>query len=68
MKKTTLIQRVEKDQGALLERFLVPMVEDAGEGVVAKKLGVSKSIVGYWLLKLGYRRSRRYVLINGDEI
>lgn len=55
--KTRLMLRVEKRLKQPLEELIVALINEEGlrKTAVAKKLGVSKVVLNYWLMKLGIR-------------
>lgn len=67
MRKTKLMQRIEKEQQRSLERLLPEMVNEKGLSGTAEELGVSKATLGYWLLKLGID-VKRVALAPGETL
>jgi len=67
MRKTKLMQRIEKEQQRPLERLLPEMVNEKGLSGTAEALGVSKATLGYWLLKLGID-VKRVALAPGETL
>jgi hypothetical protein len=57
-KKSSLMRRVEREQGRTLEELIPSLVNQHGLSGAADVLQVSKSTLGYWLLKLGLRMER----------
>ena len=53
VKKSKKMLEVEATLDEPLEDKLPQMINDAGLTETAKKLGVSKATLGYWLLKFG---------------
>jgi len=66
-KKTTKMMDAERKLRRPLERALPEMVNEHGLTGAAKKLGVSKATLSYWLLKLGIQ-TRRVALAPGETI
>ena len=66
-RKTTLMQRVEKEFSRPLENLLPEKVNEVGLSATAEELGVSKATLGYWLLKLGIN-VRRVALAPGETL
>ena len=66
-RKTPKMIAVERRIRRPLERALPEMVNEMGLTGAAKKLGVSKATLSYWLLKLGIQ-IRRVALAPGEEI
>ena len=52
-RKTKLMRTVEERFNRPLERLLPEMVNERGLTDTAVALGISNSVLGYWLLKLG---------------
>ena len=65
--KTKKMVQVERRLRRPLERALPEMINEAGLTGAAKRLGVSKATLSYWLLKLGIQ-IRRVALAPGEEI
>lgn len=65
MRKTRLMQEVEQRHGRPLELLLPEVFNREGLVRTAKALGVSKSAVEYWMLKLRLTQVR-VVLSPGD--
>ena len=65
--KTKKMLVAERKLRRPLERALPEMVNEVGLTGAAKKLGVSKATLSYWLLKLGIE-IRRVALAPGEEI
>ena len=51
--KTKLMLKVENQHGRPLEQLLPEVVNDIGMSRAAEKLGITKTTLEYWLLKLG---------------
>ena len=66
-KKTTKMMDAERKLRRPLERALPEMVNEYGLTGAAKRLGVSKATLSYWLLKLGIQ-TRRVALAPGETI
>ena len=66
-RKTKLMAKVELEHQRPLERLLPEMVNEIGLSGTAEELGVSKAILGYWLLKLGIN-VRRVALAPGETL
>ena len=66
-KKTTKMMDAERKLRRPLERALPEMVNEHGLTGAAKRLGVSKATLSYWLLKLGIQ-TRRVALAPGETI
>lgn len=64
---TRRMKEVEEAFGAKLEDFLPDLVTDLGLTGASKQIGVSKSILGYWLLKFGIER-HTVALAPGDKL
>lgn len=58
MRKSKLMLTVEERTGTPVESLIPEMVSEMGIELTARKLGVSKATVGYWLLKLGFEIGR----------
>lgn len=67
MRKTPKMVTVEKRLRRPLEKALPEMINDNGLTATAKRLGVSKATLSYWLLKLGITL-RRVALAPGETI
>jgi len=67
IRKTKLMQQVERRYQRPLERLLPEMVNERGLSQTALELGVSKATLGYWLLKLGIN-VRRVALAPGETL
>ena len=65
--KTKKMVQAERKLRRPLERALPEMINEAGLTGAAKRLGVSKATLSYWLLKLGIQ-IRRVALAPGEEI
>ena len=65
--KTKKMIQVERKLRRPLERALPEMLNEVGLTGAAKRLGVSKATLSYWLLKLGIE-IRRVALAPGEEI
>ena len=65
--KTTKMLLAERKLRRPLERALHEIVNEVGLTGAAKRLGVSKATLSYWLLKLGIE-IRRVALAPGEEI
>lgn len=61
MRKSRLMRQIEARLGRPLDQALPAMVEEMGLSATAEELGVSKSTIDYWLLKLGWTTVRRVV-------
>lgn len=66
-RRPRLMQAVEERYNRPLERLLPEMVNEKGISGTAAELGVSKSTVSYWLLKLGIN-VRRVALAPGESL
>jgi transcriptional regulator with GAF, ATPase, and Fis domain len=66
LKKTAKMLAVEKRIRRPLERALPEMVNENGLTGAAKRLGVSKATLSYWMLKLGIQM--RHVALAPGEI
>lgn len=66
-KKTTKMMDAERKLRRPLERALPEMVNEHGLTGAAKRIGVSKATLSYWLLKLGIQ-TRRVALAPGETI
>ena len=64
---TKLMQRVEEKLQQPLEQSLPELITEIGHSATAKKLGISKATLGYWLLKLGIR-VQRVALAPGETL
>ena len=64
--KTKKMIQVERKLRRPLERALPEMLNEVGLTGAAKRLGVSKATLSYWLLKLGIE-IRRVALAPGEE-
>ena len=67
LRKTELVKRVESDFNRSLERLLPEMITENGLTGTAEVLGVKKSTLNYWLLKLGIN-VQRVVLAPGESV
>ncbi|MQG08818.1 MAG: hypothetical protein FI675_00155 [SAR202 cluster bacterium] len=65
--KTKKMLGAEKKLRRPLERALPEMVNEYGLTGAAKRVGVSKATLSYWLLKLDIE-IRRVALAKGEEI
>ncbi len=65
--KTKKMVQVERKLRRPLERALPGMLNEVGLTDAAKRLGVSKATLSYWVLKLGIE-IRRVALAPGEEI
>ncbi|MBR91181.1 MAG: hypothetical protein CL903_00015 [Dehalococcoidia bacterium] len=65
--KTKKMLSAEKKLRRPLERALPEMVNEYGLTGAAKRVGVSKATLSYWLLKLDIE-IRRVALAKGEEI
>ena len=65
--KTKKMVIAERKLRRPLERALPEMVNEVGLTGAAKRIGVSKATLSYWLLKLGIE-IRRVALAPGEEI
>jgi len=65
--KTKKMLDAEKKLRRSLERALPEMVNEYGLTGAAKRVGVSKATLSYWLLKLDIE-IRRVALAKGEEI
>ena len=66
-RKTKLMRTVEDRFNRPLERLLPEMVNERGLTDTAVALGISNSVLGYWLLKLGITM-RRVALTPGETL
>ena len=66
-RRPRLMQAVEERYNRPLVRLLPEMVNEKGITGTAEELGVSKSTVSYWLLKLGVS-VRRVALAPGESL
>ncbi len=66
-RKTKLMRTVEDRFNRPLERLLPEMVNERGLTDTAVALGISNSVLGYWLLKLGITM-RRVALAPGETL
>ena len=66
-RKTKLMRTVEERFNRPLERLLPEMVNERGLTDTAVALGISNSVLGYWLLKLGITM-RRVALAPGETL
>ena len=66
-RRPRLMQAVEERYSRPLERLLPEMVNEKGITGTAEELGVSKSTVSYWLLKLGIN-VKRIALAPGETL
>ena len=66
-RKTKLMRTVEERFNRPLERLLPEMVNERGLTDTATALGISNSVLGYWLLKLGITM-RRVALAPGETL
>ena len=67
LRKTDLVKRVETQFNRPLERLLPEMINENGLSGTADALGVKKSTLNYWLLKLGIN-VQRVVLAPGETV
>ena len=67
VKKSAKMLEAEKRLKRPLERALPEMVNEFGLTGAAKRIGVSKATLGYWLLKLGIN-VRRVALAPGESL
>lgn len=61
MDKTKKMLRVEEQLGQKLEEALPVMCSELGLTETANRLGISKAVLGYWLIKLGINVRRAYL-------
>ena len=66
-KKTEKMLQVERRIRRPLERALPEMVNEHGLTGAAKRIGVSKATMSYWMLKLGIQM-RHVALAPGETI
>lgn len=66
-KKTPKMLQVEKRIKRPLERALPEMVNEDGLTGAARRIGVSKATLSYWMLKLGIQM-RHVALAPGETI
>ena len=66
-KKTTKMRSVERRIRRPLERAVPEMVNEYGLTGAARRLGVSKATMSYWMLKLGIHM-RHVALAPGETI
>ena len=66
-RKTKLMRTVEDRFNRPLVRLLPEMVNERGLTDTAVALGISNSVLGYWLLKLGITM-RRVALAPGETL
>ena len=66
-KKTEKMLQVEKRLKRPLERILPEMVNEHGLTGAARRVGVSKATMSYWMLKLGIQM-RHVALAPGETI
>ena len=67
LRKTDLVKRVESQFNRPLDRLLPEMINENGLSGTAEALGVKKSTLNYWLLKLGIN-VQRVVLAPGESV
>ena len=67
MRKTPKMVAAEKRLRRPLEKALPELINENGLTGTAKRLGVSKATLSYWLLKLGITL-RRVALAPGETI
>ncbi len=67
VRKTTKMIEAERRLKRPLEKALPELVNEFGLTGAAKKIGVSKATLGYWLLKFQIS-VRRVALAPGDQI
>jgi hypothetical protein len=67
MRKTPKMVVAEKRLRRPLEKALPELINESGLTATAKRLGVSKATLSYWLLKLGITL-RRVALAPGETI
>ena len=65
--KTKKMVLAERKLRRPLDKALTEIVNDVGLTGAAKRLGVSKATLSYWLLKLGIK-IERVALAPGEEI
>ena len=53
MRKTRDMRRVEELHNEKLETLLPRLINEWGSTDAATRMGISKSLVGYWCMKLG---------------
>ena len=66
-KRTSLMRRVEREQGADLVQLLPPLINELGMSAAADKLQVSKATLNYWCLRLGLQ-IQRVVVARGESV
>ena len=66
-RKTKQMLRVEAEQGERLEDLLPRLIDEHGMSRAAESIGISKSSLNYWLLKLGIR-FERVAVGSGDTV
>ena len=67
LRKTNLVKKVESQFNRPLERLLPEMINERGVSATADFLGVKKSTLNYWILKLGIN-VQRVVLAPGESV
>jgi len=67
IRKTAKMRAIERKHRRELEELLPEMVNEFGLSETADQLGISKSNLGYWLLKFQIR-VERVALKPGEEI
>ena len=67
MRKTRDMRRAEELHNEKLETLIPRLINEDGSTVAATKMGISKSLVGYWCMKLGIVK-RTIALAPGQRI
>ena len=67
LRKNAAMLRVEEVHGERLEILLPRLINDKGIAATATELGISKSSVNYWCMKLGIIR-QKVVLVPGERV
>jgi hypothetical protein len=65
--KTPGMLHVEKEKGEILELLIPRLINTVGLSKAANELGVSKSSVNYWCMKLGIVR-QVVALVPGERV
>ena len=65
--KTPAMQQIEEARGERLEILIPRLINALGHTGAALELGISKSSINYWCMKLGIVR-QRVALVPGERV
>lgn len=66
-RKTKTMLRLEREFSCDIETLFVRLIREHGRAGAADKLGISKALVTYWALKLGFR-AETVLLRDGESV